>query len=218
MKARAGAREVRVVLADEHSSTRAGVRMALEGHGFTVVAEASTRTEAVAAALRERPGLCLLDADLPGGGVSAAFEIAAETPEATVVMLAATAEDNDVLDALAAGAEGYLLKDMDSRRLPHALHGVLAGEAALPRALVTRLIEEFRIRRRRRESPALARLGVALTEREWEILEMLRAGHPTRAIAERLGISPVTVRRHISELLRKLNAPTRAAAVALLDE
>ena len=209
---------LRVVIADAHPTTAAGIRMSLTGQGFDVVAEASTGAEAVAAALRERPDLCLLDTDMPGGPVGAAAELAAALPDTAVVMLAASADDETLFAALRAGARGYLLKDMDAGRLPHALRGVLDGEAALPRALVTRVIDEFRGRERRRSAPALRELGVELTDREWEVLEMLREELSTNAMAERLAISPVTVRRHVSGLLRKLDAPSREAAARLLDE
>ena len=208
---------LRVVVADEHAATRAGVRLSLDSHGFTVVAEASARADAVAATVRERPDLCLLDADLPGGAIAAVADINARAPGTAVVMLGASADDETVLGALRAGAQGYLLKNMDAARLPHALRGVAAGEAALPRTLVTRLIDEVRGSRRRRSSPALERIGAELTSREWDVLELVRLGLPTGAIADRLAISPVTVRRHVSELLRKIGVPSRAAAVELLD-
>ena len=208
--------QLRLVIAEEHGATRAGVRLTLEPHGFVVVEEAADRTAAVEAAARERPDLCLLDADLPGGAIAAAAEIAAVAPTTAVVMLGASADDEAVLGALRAGAQGYLLKNMDATRLPHALRGVVAGEAALPRTLVTRLIEEIRSGRRR-HSHALEQLGVELTGREWDVLELMREDLPTSTIAERLAISPVTVRRHVSELLRKLDVPTRSAAVALIN-
>ena len=210
-------RELRVVIADGHATTRAGVRLTLDPHGFEIVAEASGRSEAVEATVRERPDLCLLDADLPGGSTTAVAEIASKAPGTAVVMLGASADDDAVLGALRAGADGYLLKNMDAARLPHALRGVVAGEAALPRTLVTRLIEELRGSGRRRHSPALERMGVELTGREWDVIELMRAGLSTGTIADRLAISPVTVRRHVSELLRKLGVPTRAEAVALVD-
>jgi len=205
-------------IAEQHAMTRAGLRDSLEGHSFVVVAEGSTRDEAIAAAVRERPELCLLDVDMPGSGVDAAAEIIAHFPRTIVVMLADSAADESLFAALGAGAQGFLLKGMDAGRLPHALHGVLEGEAALPRELVARVIDEFRGRRCRKRSPALERLGVDLTDREWEVLELLREDPRTGAIAERPSVSPVTVRRHISELVRKLGVPNREAAASLLED
>lgn len=207
----------RVLLADDHAPTRASVRAALEDRGFAVCAEAPSATAAVAAALRERPDICLLDIHMPGNGITAARRITAQLPDTAVVMLTVSRNDADLFDALRAGASGYLLKDIDPQRLPDELSNVLAGEAALPRSLVTRVIEEFRGRDQRRLS-LRARSRVKLTSREWEVLNLLRDGLSTAEIAARLFISPVTVRTHVSALLRKLRVPDRHAAVRLLDE
>jgi DNA-binding NarL/FixJ family response regulator len=208
---------VRVLIADDHPPTRAGVRLALERDNFEVCAEAADAAAAVTMALSERPDVCLLDINMPGDGIKAAEAIAHELPETAVVMLTVSRSDADLFDALRVGASGYLLKDIDPARLPLALRGVLAGEAALPRHLVTLLIEEFRERRRRRRIPLIGRRGVELTDREWEVLELMREGLSTDEIATRLFISPVTVRTHVSAVLRKLQVPTRAAAVELLE-
>lgn len=210
--------EVTVLLADDHAAVRAGIRLALAGEGFKVVAEASDGPGAVAAALRERPDIALLDVNMPGGGIKAAEEIVQLLPETTVVMLTVSRDDDDLFAALRAGASGYLLKDTDPTRLPFALRGVLDGEAALPRGLVARLIDEFRTRGKRRRLPLMRQRGIELTEREWEVLELLHDGLSTAAIAERLGISPVTVRRHVSEILKKLRVTSREEAVRLLED
>ena len=208
---------IRVLIADDHPPARAGVRMALERGGFIVCAEAPDGTTAVAAARRERPDVCLLDIHMPGDGIRAAETIARELPDTAVVMLTVSRSDADLFDALRAGACGYLLKDIDPARLPHALYGVLEGEAALPRRLVSLLIEEFRERRRRRRIPLGGRRSVELTDREWEVLDLMRDGLSTDEIGARLFISPVTVRTHVSAILRKLHVPNREAAVALLE-
>jgi len=208
----------RVLVADDHPPTRALVREALEGHGFVVVAEAGDATAAVAAARRERPDICLLDVRMPGGGIRATIEIVSAVPDTTVVIYTVSQTDADLFDALRAGASGYLLKYTDPARLPIALQGVLRGEAALPRTLVARLIEEFRQRERRRRLPLRGRRGVDLTSREWEVLELMRQGLTTAQMAERLYVSQVTIRTHISSILRKLGVPDRAAAIRLLKE
>lgn len=206
----------RVLLADDHAATRAGVRAALEQAGFVVCAEVADGPSAVAAALRERPHACLLDVRMPGGdGIEAAAEIAAALPGTAIVMLTVSADEEDLFAAIKAGATGYLLKDVDPARLPFALDGVLAGEAAIPRKLVGRIVEELGERRRRRVP--VAQGGAELTPREWEVLELLHAGASTAQAAERTGMSPVTVRRHVSSALRKLDVPDRGAAFALLD-
>jgi DNA-binding NarL/FixJ family response regulator len=208
---------IRVVIADDHAPTRAGIRLALERAHFVICAEAADAPGAVEAARRERPDACLLDIQMPGSGIKAAEAISHELPETAVVMLTVSRADSDLFDALRAGASGYLLKDIDPARLPLALQGVLEGEAALPRQLVALLIEEFRERKRRRRIPLVQRRSVQLTDREWEVLELMRQGGSTDEIAARLFISPVTVRTHVSAILRKLHVPNREAAVALVD-
>jgi DNA-binding NarL/FixJ family response regulator len=188
----------------------------LEAEGFTICSEATDAQSAIESASSERPDLALVDVELPGGAIAAAKAIAARVPETFVVMLNASTADRDLFDALRAGAVGYLLKGTDPAHLSLALRGVLAGEAAIPRALIPRIIGEFGERNRRQL--ALARRGVELTPREWEVLELLCDGLTTGQIAERLLLSSVTVRRHVSTLLRKSNAPDRRAAIRMLLE
>jgi DNA-binding NarL/FixJ family response regulator len=210
-------RPLRVVIADDHPPTRRGVRVALEGHGFLVCAEEASAPAAVAAALRERPDVVLLDVHMPGGGVEAAAEITAAVPETTVVMLTVSRNDADLFEALKAGARGYLLKDLDPARLPLALSAVLEGEVAIPRSLVGLVVDEFR--RRSGGGAALTRREVGdLTSREWEVLDCLRSGLSTSQIAKRLFVSEVTVRRHTGSILRKLNVSSREEAVRLAGE
>ena len=208
-----------VLIADDHPPTRAGVRRVLESDGFEVCAEAASGGEAVEAAIRERPDVCLLDVRMPGGGgVAAADEIARRLPDVSIVMLTVSRDDADLFDALRAGAQGYLLKDLDRKALPAALRSVLAGEAQLPASLVARVLDEFRERQTHRRALLRARPAVQLRPREWEVLELLRDGRSTAEIAERLFIAEVTVRSHVSAILKKLRVPDRAAAVRLLDE
>jgi DNA-binding NarL/FixJ family response regulator len=203
-----------VLLADDHTPLRRGVRVALEQSGFRVVAECSDAPSAVQAALRYRPAICLLDIGMPGSGIEAAREIKAKLPEANIIMLTVSRDDKNVFAALQAGASGYLLKDTDPQRLGHTLHGVLAGEAALPRALVQRLIDEFRQRRSREETMRrLESEGVMLTRREWEVLELMSEGMSTTEIAARLVVAPATVRSHVASTLKKLHAGSRDEAL-----
>ncbi len=207
-----------MLIADDHAPTRAGVRVALEGHGFVVCAEAADAPTAVEAALRERPDVCLLDIRMPGGGVAAAAAISSQLPEAAIVMLTVSQDEADLFDALRVGAAGYLLKDTDPRRLPTLLSNVIAGEGVLSPMLVARLIEEFRERGRRRRLPLVGSRGIELTSREWEVLDLLRQGVSTKQIAQRLFVTEVTVRTHISAILHKLGVPNRRAALKLLGE
>lgn len=206
----------RVILADDHPPTRAGVRYTLEKAGMEVVAEAPDAAGAVTAALRFQPDICLLDIHMPGSGIAAAREITRELPDTRVVMLTVSRDDEDLFEALRAGALGYLLKDMDPDRIANALEGVLAGEAALPRTLLARVMDEFRVRGQRRlRLPG--RKGADLTEREWEVLHLLRDGLTTAEIAERLYVSAATVRSHVASVIKKLRVPDREAAIRLLD-
>jgi DNA-binding NarL/FixJ family response regulator len=209
--------QITVLLADDHAAVRAGIRLALAGEGFHVVAEAADGPDAVRLAKEVNPDIALLDVNMPGSGIKAAEEIVQALPATVVVMLTVSRDDDDLFAALRAGASGYLLKDTDPGRLPFALRGVLDGEAALPRGLVARLIEEFRTRGKRRRLPLMRQRGVELTEREWEVLEFLHDGLSTADIAERMTISPVTVRRHVSEILKKLRVTTREEAIQLMN-
>ncbi len=201
-----------VVIADDHPPIRLGVRMALMRSGFRVLAEAADGDGAVEAVLRERPDLCLLDVRRPGGGIEAAARLASLAPATAVVMLTVSASAEDLLASLRAGARGYLPKDMSPDRLPAALHGVLKGEAALPRTFVGRMLHEMR--ELPAPGPTPVRVGdVELTTRESEILRMLRSGLSTVEIGERLALSPVTVRRHISTGAAKLGAEGRDDAL-----
>jgi DNA-binding NarL/FixJ family response regulator len=206
----------RVLLVDEHASTRASLRNLLESSGFSVCAEAADEPEAIRAALRERPDICLIDVLLPGSGIDAIAEIAADLPQTAIVVLTASAERDNFFQALRAGACGYLLKGMSPERLPNALRGVLDGEAPIPRALVGSLVSEYQTQGRVRT--IVTEHGVVdLSRREWQVLHLMSENLATAAIAECLFISPVTVRRHISSLIAKLGVKDRAGAIALLQ-
>jgi DNA-binding NarL/FixJ family response regulator len=206
---------VRVVVADDHDRLRARIRAALQEGGCEVCAEAASAEEAVAMAREHQPDVALLDIHMPGSGIRAAREITTELPETAVVMLTQSREDEDLFDSLRAGATGYLVKDMDPQELPAALRGVLAGEAAMPPALVTRILEEFRAPARRRFARR-SKAASKLSAREWEVMELLGEGHSTDEVARRLFISPTTVRVHVSTVLRKLRVKDRESAFKLL--
>ncbi len=207
-------RPSRVLIADDHQPTREDVRFALDqDERFEVCAEAVDAPGAIEAALRERPDICLLDVNMPGWGVSAAWEIHARLPQTRVVMLTVSRDDRDLFAALRAGAVGYLLKDMDPRRLPRALESVLEGEVAIPRELVGQVVEEFRDRNSRRRALVSDGPQAKLTSREWEVLELLRQELSTLQIARRLVLSPVTVRTHVNAILRKLELRDREELV-----
>jgi len=210
--------ELTVLLADDQVGTRVGIKFAIEPHGFRVVAEASSMAEAVAAAVRTGPDVCLVATGLPGNGIEAARLIKETVPRTKIVMLTASGRNDELLGALRAGADGYLLMTTSPARLPHAIRGVANGEAALPRAFTAHLIEEFRAHgHRRRLALSVDDQAVELTAREFEVLERLRKRERTAEIAQHLGISEVTVRRHSSSILQKLGAPNRQAVIDMLD-
>ena len=202
----------RVLIADDHAPTRAGVRSALERGGCRVCAEAGNAPDAVAAAVRERPDVCIIDLQMPGDGLRAVAAVTAELPETLVLVLTVSASSEDLFAALRAGAAGYLLKDADPDDVAVAVHSVLGGAATLPGHLTARLIEEFRRRDDSRSLMLDRSRRVALTPREWEVLQLLDEGLSTRGIAARLNVSQVTVRRHVSALLHKLEVSTREEA------
>jgi DNA-binding NarL/FixJ family response regulator len=212
-------RRARVLIADDHPPTRSDVRKAVEAdERFEVCGEAADAAAAVRLAVEQLPDVCLLGIRMPGGGIAAAWEITARLPSTRVVMLTISESDGDLFGALRAGASGYLLKDIDPRRLPHAINDVLNGEAAIPRHLAARLIREFRDRSPRRRTPAARGEPAQLTSREWEVLNLLREGLTTAAISNQLCVSQATVRSHISGVLKKLRVPDRESALRLIDQ
>lgn len=209
---------LRVLVADDATAARAGIKGAIEPHGLQVVAEATHADDAVRMALAHEPDVCIIAVDLPGSGVEVARAVKQSLPDTKIVMMSATARDEELLEALRAGADGYLLMSTPASRLPHAIRGVTRGEAALPRAMTARLILEFRERgMRRRIAVHPGRAEVELTAREFEVFQLLRRHEGTAQIASRLGISQVTVRRHVASVLRKLGAPNRRQAIEMLE-
>ena len=206
---------VRVLVADDHAHTRAGIRVALEADGFDVCAEAATGRRAVELALEHRPDVALLDIQMPDGtGIWAAYEITEALPETVVVMLTYSRENDDLFGSLRAGASAYLLKDTDPDRLAPALRAALAGEVTFPRSLMSRIVDAFDDAPRR---PQAMTVTAGLTEREGQVAALLRDGSSTEEIAESLSMSPTTVRVHISNIVKKLRVGSREEAARLLQ-
>jgi DNA-binding NarL/FixJ family response regulator len=208
---------VDVVIGANGAATLAGMRMALESDAIRVCAEVHSLEELIEAVERLAPDVCLVDVDLSGGGIRAVGELAARAPGVAVVLLADDDGDERFLDAMRLGAAGYVPRKIAPARLPSVIRAVLDGEPAIPRALVTVLINQYRDRPRRRHLPVSHGRGIDLTSREWEVLDFMRAGLSTREIADRLLISEVTVRRHIGSVLKKLQVSSRAEALRLLE-
>ena len=207
---------VRIVLAEGDAPTRAGLRLSLEGAGFDVVAQAGDHQAALDAVASEHPDAILLATDLPRGGLPTAHRIAELSPRTRIIVMTAEPGGDELLAAVLAGAAGYLAKGMALSRLAHAVRGVVDGEVALPRRHSERLLEEVRGRDAER-ARVDAQASAALTDREWEVLRLLREGASTAEMAQRLRISDVTVRRHVSTLLAKLGVADRQSAAAIIE-
>ena len=211
-------RELRVLVADDHAPTRDDVRRALEEGGMIVCAEAAHAAHAVQQALETKPDICLLDLRMPGGGVAAAWEIAARVPTTKIVMFTVADDDANLFSALRAGAVGYLVKDFDLGNLPRELRDVADGKAAIPRTLVARMVKQFHANDPRFRTTELGADGPRLTSREWEVLDGLADGQSTREIARRLHLKPSGVRAHISAIVQKLGVEDRDEAIAFFHE
>jgi DNA-binding NarL/FixJ family response regulator len=203
-----------VLIADDDIPHRRAVRESLEAHGFVVVGEASDAAAAIGGATRLQPDICLIEIELPLEGLNAIGRIARASPHTMIVVLSRSDQPEGVVTAFTRGASGYLLKGISGERLASTLRGAYQGEPPLSRSLVPYLVDEIRRGSIRRLT--LPGGPVTLTPREWEVGELLRDGCSTAEIAERLDVSPVTVRRHIGLLLNKLGAKDRVAAVELL--
>jgi DNA-binding NarL/FixJ family response regulator len=205
----------RTIVADEHRPFREGVRSYL-GYSFASVGEAGSVSElAQAVAADAKVDLVLLSATLPGGDLAAAVQLI--PPTAKFVVFATETRDEELFEALELGASGYLLKNIPAIRLDPTLRAVMGGEQALDRSATVKLAEQ--VARRGRMKQLLLPTGerVSLTAREHEVALFLLAGRPTKTIAHELGISAITVRRHVSVLMGKLGVATRADAVRLLE-
>ena len=204
---------VPVVLADAPVAARAGVRAAVEPYGFTVVGEAGDAEAAVTAALEERPQLCIVASDLPGGGLDAAREISQRLPDTVIVVLGKTATAEGLSAAVEAGASAYLPRRSAAARLPDVLNSALDGYVSLPLQLVAGIVTQTG---HGEGHPALAGIpATRFTQRERQVLEALLSGATTAEMASRLGISSVTVRRYVSQILRKTGVSDRDALIAL---
>jgi two-component system, NarL family, response regulator LiaR len=206
-----GVAAIRTVLADGDPLARRTVRDALQRAGITVVAEATTGTEAVELATFYRPDAVVMDVKMPGiDGIEATRMIHERSPDTCVVLLAEDAEGAPALRAIRAGATGYLSRAVEPDVLPRVLRGALEGEAAISRRLAGELVESYR--RAPRGGAGLRPVRSTLTDREWEVLDLVAAGAGTEDIARTLVLSTETVRSHLKNLYRKLGVRSRDEA------
>jgi DNA-binding NarL/FixJ family response regulator len=196
----------RVMVVDDHPVWRDGVRADLERSGrVTVVGEASDGGEAIERAREVMPDLVLMDLNLPTvSGAEATRRIVEDSPHVKVLILSASGAEADVLEAVKAGAAGYLLKSATSEELLDAVRRVVGGEPVFSPSLAALVLGEFR---RMAQSPASPEPG--LTPRETEILKLVAKGYTYREIAEKLFISVKTVQNHVQNILTKLQLRKR---------
>jgi DNA-binding NarL/FixJ family response regulator len=204
---------IRVLIADDQDLVRAGLRMILEtADELDVVAEAADGDAAVELAARCEPDVALMDIRMPRcDGIQATRRLAALASPPKVLVLTTFDTDDNVYDALAAGASGFLLKTAAPARLIDAIRCVHSGEALLAPTVTRRLIQEHL--GRSRPDPALLQQLDALTDREREVLALVARGYDNRRIARDLFLSDKTVRNHVSNVMGKLGVATRAEAV-----
>ena len=202
---------IRIVIADGDPLVRRTLREALRDEGMTVVAEATSATETVELTTFYRPDVVVLDEQLPeGGGLETTRRIHETAPDVRVVLISAAPDDTLGLRSLRSGASGYLSKDFEPGVLPRVLRGVAFGEAAISRRLAMLLVEADR--RSPRAGAGLRPVRSPLTDREWEVLDLLASGARTEEIAQTLVLSTETVRSHLKNLYRKLEVRSRQEA------
>ena len=179
--------------------------MALADHEVEICAEADDSVQAIAGAKVAQPDICLVGSELPGGGMAAVRGIQKAAPDAAIVVLAGMEATSELLMAVRAGAIGYVPGTITSEQLRRVVQAALAGEAVVPRSMVRTLIRELQT--------SAALVAGDVTSRQAQVLDLLRRGQSPSEIARRLEISPVTVRRHMSDLVRKLGLEDRWALV-----
>jgi NarL family two-component system response regulator LiaR len=203
---------LRTLVTDDDPLVRRLIRDTLQRDNVTVIAEATTGREAVELALFYRPDVVVMDYMMPEmDGIEATRRIYEQDPSIRVILLTGAGDEALGMRALRAGAAGFLSKDMELDSLPRALRGCLEGEAAISRRLAMHLVQHYR-------TAPMGGMGLrpvrsALTDREWEVLDLLTGGASTDDIARVLVLSNETVRSHLKNLYRKLEVRSREEAV-----
>lgn len=207
---------LRILLVDDHTLVRRGLRVLLESYAeIEVVGEASDGLEAVEKAKLLKPDLILMDCYLPRlDGVEATRRILSLLPQTKVIMLSVADDDDLLLEALRAGAQGYLLKNLEPEQLIQLLRGASRGEAPISPELAKKILSSYA----QRELPKVQPAPEELTAREREVLALVARGATNREIARTLFISQNTVKNHIRNIMDKLRCKNRAQAVAYAIE
>ena len=202
---------MRTLLVDDHALFRDGVASLLLAWGHEVVGQASDGSQAIEMVDETSPDVVLMDVRMPNvSGIEATAEIKARHPEVAIVMLTVSEEEADLFRAIKAGAQGYLLKNLEAPQLRSMLEGVARGEPAISPGTAARIIDEF-LRTRDGTAPAPTQ---RLTDREVQVLGLVTDGQRNREIAVELGISENTVKFHLKNIVEKLHAQNRAELAA----
>ncbi len=203
---------LRVMLVDDHALVRSAIRQALEAPDVVVVGEARSAEQAMELATELRPDVLLLDIDLPGlSGIEAVREMAPRLPDTQIIMLTASTDRRDLMEAIRHGAAGYLNKDLTGEALLRAIRGLRKGDLAMSRVHAAAVVEHL-ARGARSRPAATDEIDGMLSAREGDVLRLLAEGMTDREIAAALAISPRTVESHVSSVLRKLGVRNRAEA------
>ena len=205
---------IRVLICDDHALFRRGLMMVLEDEEeIEVLAEATSASEAVDMAVAQAPDVVLMDVRMPGGsGIEAARAISNALPTSKIIMLTVSDEEDDLFEAVKAGAAGYLLKEISIEEVGDAIHAVMDGQSLVTPSMAAKLLAEFSNLSRRADRRAEGE-GPRLTARELEVLSHVAEGRSNRVIAEELGIAENTVKNHVRNILEKLHLHSRMEAV-----
>ncbi len=202
---------LRVLIVDDHDLFRTGLRNLLEEQSVQVVGEAATGAEAVRIVREIAPDVVVMDLNMPGmGGVDATRHISSIAPLTRVVMLTISDEDNDVMDAILAGACGYLLKDSSIEQLISGIEAASRGESLISPTIAAKVLQ--RVRATSANPEIATQIQTQLSDREIEVLKLIANGKDNAVIAGELHISPKTVKNHISNILMKLQIDNRIQA------
>jgi DNA-binding NarL/FixJ family response regulator len=202
--------QLRVMLVDDHDLFRTGLRNLLEEQGVQIVAEASEGSAALSLVRELAPDVVVMDLNMPGmNGIEATREITRQAPLTRVVVLTISDEDDDVIDAILAGACGYLLKDSSIQDLMQGIRAASVGEALISPHIAAKVLQ--RLRASSVDSETVAQ-GPELSDRETQVLRLIANGKDNAEIAQDLHISPKTVKNHISNILMKLQIENRIQA------